>query len=434
MRIKASDAARVCGGTLVGPDVEADGIWFDTRNLPEGRAFVAVVGERDGHDHLVDAIGAGAPFALVGRGRSIEGITCVETDDTVSALADLARWCRERLGCPVVAITGSAGKTSTKNLVAAVLRGTIGRVHAADASLNNDIGVPVTIINAPEDAGVLVLEMGMRGFGEIARLCAIARPTVGIVTNVGDAHGDRVGGPDGIARAKSELVRSLGPDGVAVLNADDPRVDAMAGDLRARTIKVGRTPGSDLEWGVVSVAPDGRATLRVAHGGHETECTPALPGGHMASNAALALASAVALGVDLVRAAQGVGNEIVEPGRMRWITTRDGVRVLDDSYNANVSAMIAALDTLASVGAMVPVAVLGAMAEIVDPVASHARVLDHARSLGIAVIGLETDLYGGAGVTVDEAVRTVRSLSADAVLVKGSRSSRTERVAEALVS
>lgn len=434
MRIKASDVARVCGGTLVGPDRGADGVWFDTRTIGSGRAFVAVVAERDGHGHVAAARDAGAPFAIVGRGRSLEGFTCVETDDTVGALAVLASWCRDRLSCPVVAITGSAGKTSTKNLVAAVLAGSIANVHAAEASLNNDIGVPVTIINAPEDAGAVVLEMGMRGFGEIARLCAVARPTVGVVTNVGDAHGERLGGPDGIARAKAELVESIGPDGAVVLNADDPRVDAMAAGLRCRVVMVGQEPDCDVTWRVVATGDDGRVQLAVNHRGEDARCTPGLPGVHMAANAALAIGVATALGIGVAVAAGGVGAESAETGRMRWRTGVDGLRVLDDSYNANVASMTAALDTLATVESRVRMAVLGRMAEVSDEAASHRSVADHARALGIVVVGLETDLYGTTGLSVDGAVEAVRTAGADLVLVKGSRSSRTERVADLLVS
>mgnify|MGYP006269937655 FL=1 len=434
MRIKASDVARACAGTLVGGDVEAVGIGFDTRTLSAGQAFVAVVGERDGHDHLDDARSNGAPFAIVARGRAIDSLACVEVDDTVAALASLASWCRDRLSCPVVGITGSAGKTSTKNLVTAVLGTALQKVHSAPASLNNDIGVPVTLINAPADADALVLEMGMRGFGEIARLCTFARPTIGLVTNVGDAHGERVGGPEGIARAKAELVRSIGPDGVVVLNSNDPRVAAMATGLPCRVVMVGREPDCDVVWDAGTVEADGRVTFRAEHHGVSVECTPSLPGVHMAANAALALGVAVAVGVDIGTAATGVGRESVESGRMRWCVAPDGSRVLDDSYNANVASMIAALETVASVGNGPCVAVLGRMAEVPDEEESHRRVARRAAELGVTIVALETVLYGTGSFDVDGAVTAVRESGATTVLVKGSRSSRTERVVAALLS
>ena len=434
MRIKASDVARVCSGELVGTDVEATGVWFDTRTLGPGRAFVAVVAEGDGHDHLGDAIDRSASFAIVERGRSVPGITCVEVDDTIVALADLGSWCRDRLTCPIVAITGSAGKTSTKNMVEAVLSTAIDRVHAATGSLNNDIGLPITIINAPDDAGAVVVEMGMRGFGEIARLCRVARPTVGIVTNVGDAHGELVGGPDGIARAKAELPESIGAEGVVVLNSDDPRVDAMAAGLRARVVAVGHESDCDVRWRTVGAEPDGSVVIELTGAGTSARCSPSSPGEHMGANAALAVAAGLACGIGLDVAASGIGRESPEPGRMTWRSGRDGLRILDDSYNANVSSMTAALDTVAALDEPGCLAVLGRMTEVEDPEGSHRRVADHARSLGIGIVALETDLYGPAASSVEECVATVRDSGARVVVVKGSRTSRTERVVQALLS
>ena len=440
MRIGAEVVARVTSGRLVasGGDasVEADGIWFDTRSLRDGQAFVALVGDaNDGHDHLADAAERGAPWALVGRGRAHPSLVCVEVDDTLVGLAELARHCRERIvatcGTRVVGITGSAGKTTTKDLVHAVLSRGFPGARASENSLNNDIGLPVTIANVADDCPALVLEMGMRGFGEIDRLCRVARPSIAVVTIVGDAHSERVGGVDGVARAKGELVAALDDAGTAVLNADDPRVAAMATLNRGRTVTYGCGPGADVRWSVVSRDGLGRATVRFEHDGATATATVPWPGDHMASNAAAAVAVGVVCGMSLDECAGGLEDAVTAPGRVQWLEA-GGFRVLDDSYNANTSSMLAALDTLAATGVARPVAVLGAMAEIDDPVAAHATVAAKARELGISLVALETDLYGVPGSDLARVVEQVRNERPDAVLVKGSRASRTERVIEAL--
>lgn len=440
MRIEAEVVARIASGLVVssGHDasVGANGIWFDTRYLRAGQAFVAVSGEsHDGHDHLADAVASGAPWALVARGRSHPGLVCVEVDDTVAALADIARHCRERLeatcGGRVVGVTGSAGKTTTKDLIHAVLARGFPGARAAENSLNNDIGLPVTIANADDDCPALVLEMGMRGFGEIDRLCRVAHPDIAVVTVVGDAHSERVGGIDGVARAKSEIVAALGDEGTAVLNADDPRVAAMATLHRGRTVTYGRSEDAEVMWSVVSRDEFGRSTVRFAHDGVAATARVPFPGDHMASNAAAAVAVGLVCGMPLGEIAVGVEAAVTAPGRVKWIEA-GGIRVLDDSYNANTSSMVAALDTLAATRVERPVAVLGAMAEIDDPVAAHATVAAKAVELGIRVIALETDLYGAPGLDIDTVIDEVRRSGSGAVLVKGSRASRTERVIEGL--
>lgn len=440
MRIEAEVVAQVTSGRLVASRSDStaasDGVWFDTRFLRAGQAFVAISGEaHDGHDHLADAAAAGAPWALVARGRAHPALVCVEVDDTLTALADVARHCRDRIdatcGERVVGITGSAGKTTTKDLVHAVLSRGFPGARASENSLNNDIGLPVTLANVDEDCPALVLEMGMRGFGEIDRLCRVARPTIAVVTIVGDAHSERVGGIDGVARAKGEIVSALDDAGTAVLNRDDPRVAAMAALHRGRTVTYGSAPGSDVTWSVVSRDDEGRATVRFTHAGVAATARVPFPGDHMASNAAAAVAVGVICGMSVDECAAGVEDAVTAPARVQW---RDagGVRVLDDSYNANTSSMLAALETLAATRAGRLMAVLGAMAEIDTPQTAHALVATRASELGIEVVALETDLYGIAGVDLDRAIEHVRSSRPGAVLVKGSRASRTERVVEAL--
>lgn len=436
MRIDAASAARIVSGTLVGDDAVADGIWFDTRTLNPGRAFVAIVGDRDGHDHLDDARVAGAPFAIVGRGRSVPGLTCVEVDDTLAALAALGSHCRDRLdvACDgrVVGITGSAGKTSTKQLVAAVLGAGFPGAVAAEASLNNDIGVPVTLACAPSSTPAVVLEMGMRGFGEISRLCAVARPVIGVVTNVGDAHSARVGGRDGVARAKSELVRAVPPSGTAVLNADDPRVSAMSQLTDAHVLTYGSSPSAGVRWSIVSRDREGRVTARFDHDTASSTGFVPLVGDHMVANAAAAVAVGLACGMPLVECVGALASAEGIDGRGTW-HANGVVRVLDDSYNANSTSVTAALAVLAGAGSGALFAVLGEMAEIDEPERAHRSVAEGAAEMGVTVLPLETGLYGPAAMSVEEVLGVVRGAGPCSVLVKGSRSTRTERVVAALL-
>ncbi len=437
MRITASDVARWSGGRLIGPDATADGASFDSRTIEAGQFFVAVRGERDGHEHVADAVAAGAAFVLVERDRGEAAPTRVEVDDTVAALGAVATAARATMATPVVGITGSVGKTSTKNMVAAVLGPSIDRVHTAVGSFNNDLGVPVTILGAPEACGALVLEMGMRGHGEIARLCRIARPDVAVVTIIGDAHSDRVGGVEGVVRAKGEILEGIAPGGTAVVNADDPYASVLRGRVPAgvAVFTFGSSMGADLRWQVTGRDGEGRARVRLDRADESVECVVPFPGDHMVVNAAAAVAIGLVVGVPLADCARGLAGAVPEPGRMRWTTTVSGARLLDDSYNANVQSMTAALDALARADADRRLAVLGAMAEVADTERAHATVAAHAAGLGIEVIALETDLYGVPGRSLAEAIGAV---AADAsgpgavVLVKGSRASATERVVRAL--
>ena len=437
MRITASDAAACTNGTLVGADVVAQGLSFDSRSVVPGQAFVAIVAARDGHEFLDDARAAGAAFAIVGRGRAVEGMSCVEVDDTESAVARIGKMCRDRLDetAPgrVIGITGSAGKTTTKDMVLAVLRSHWPDAHGALLSFNNDLGVPVTLANTPDECPAVVVEMGMRGFGEIERLCAIARPDIGIVTIVGDAHSDRVGGIEGVARAKAELPRSLRPEGTAVLNADDPRVMAMRTVTAARVVTFGAAPGADVSFRTLSVGADGCHTVEIAHARSTDRVRIPLPGEHMARNACAAVAAGVAVGVPFGEAVQAISSVTTAPGRMQWLTAPDGTRILDDSYNANSSSVEAALRTLASTDADRRIAVLGVMAEISAPEDAHIRIARLAASLGIELVAFGTDLYGVPSVDEAGALKAIGTRGPGVVVVvKGSRAARTERVVAAL--
>ena len=438
MLITASEVALVTRGTLVGLDCEASGIAFDSRTLRLGQAFVALGGDADGHDFLQAAATAGAPFAIVQRGRSISALTCVEVDDCDAALTSLGRHCRDRLSGSLkgraIGITGSVGKTSTKDLVLAVLRSKYTNAHAPEKSLNNDIGVPVTIINAPDSCEALVLEMGMRGLGEIARLCDVGHPQIGVITEVGDAHSERVGGIEGVVRAKAELVQSLPSSGVAIVNSDSVNAMKTVHAIAARVMTFGSSETASVKWEIVSTDDRGCCTVRFTSGEESAVGVVPLPGIHMASNAASAVAVGITCGIEITQCVEALSNAQSASQRMQWVIGRHGLRILDDSYNANPMSVAAALRTVAETSAKKRFAVLGVMAEVLHSDVAHQEIATLCRQLGIELLAVETDLYGTAALSVADIANILGELdSSSVVLVKGSRVAATERVVHAVM-
>lgn len=416
--------------------VTVDGATQDSRAVAAGMLFVPIVGERDGHDFVGAAVAAGAAAYLTSRPPQPEvPAPALVVDDTERALRALGAHARRRLVGPVVAITGSVGKTSTKDLCA-VAFASHWRTHASTRSFNNEIGVPLTLCNAPDGTEVAVVEMGARGLGHIALLCTIATPTIGIVTAVGAAHLELFGDLDGVARGKGELVESLPADGLAVLNADDPRVLAMRdrtcaavltfgaqGDVRARDVVLDH----ELRPRFVVDTPWGSAPVELG-----------ARGVHNVANALAAISAAVHAGAPLEAVAASLAAPVLSPWRMDVQRTPGGAVVINDAYNANPDSMRAALAALAAVPARRRVAVLGHMAELGEGGAeAHRAVAAQADALGIEVLAVGTPDYGTAPVAdVDAAVQelTARRLGPhDAVLVKASRVAGLERVAAALL-
>jgi UDP-N-acetylmuramoyl-tripeptide--D-alanyl-D-alanine ligase len=424
----ASQVAAAVGGALSGPDVTIDGASFDSRELRAGALFVPLIAERDGHEFIDKALAAGAGAYLTSR--SPQGGTAIRVGNTGRALMELAAWARRQIDVPVVGVTGSVGKTSTKDLIAAALGAT--RVVAAnERSFNNEQGLPVTILGVPDGIEVLVVEMGMRGFGEIAVLCGVAAPTIGVVTAVAGAHTERVGGIEGVARAKRELVEALPASGTAILNADDHRVAAMAAHSAAPVV----TYGAAGDVRVTHLALDGlaRPSFRIESPWGGVDVRLAVSGAHMASNAAAALAVAGVLEGSIDRAAVALSSAAVSAMRMDVRRAPSGAIVVNDAYNANPDSMRAALHALAGIGARRRVAILGPMAELDDAVTGHREVASIARELGIELIATGTDLYGTT--PTDDPVTALGTIGdGDAVLVKASRVAGLERVAQALLT
>ena len=429
MRLRAAALAAAARGDLSGPDVEVDGATNDSRALRPGQLFVPVVAERDGHDFIADALAAGAAAYLTARPPA--GRTAITVADTGAALLACGRLARSRLPDRVVGVTGSVGKTSVKDLLAAALATTLATA-ANPRSFNNELGVPLTLLEAPDATQAVVLEMGARGIGHIRLLCEVGRPTVGVVTSVAAVHTEFFGSIDDVAAGKGELVEALPPSGTAVLNADDRRVAAMAGRTSARVLTYGEAGEVRAEG--VGTDDELRPSFRLCSPWGAADVRLAVRGAHQVGNALAAAAAALACGVPIEAAAAGLGQAVLSPLRMDLRRTATGAVVLNDAYNANPTSMAAALHALVALpGPGRRVAVLGPMAELADAPAAHAGVAALAASLGVELVPAATDLYGPpAGADPVEAVGALTS--GDAVLVKASRSAGLEWVAEALLA
>ena len=435
VRFRASDVAAATGGTLVDDEVELDGASFDTRTLRRGNLFVPLVAERDGHRFIADAARAGAAATLTSEGSDAArsaGVPAIEVGDTAQALIDLATWGARRLDAVVVGITGSVGKTTTKDLAWAAI-GAGRSVTANQRSYNNEQGLPVTVLDAPEGVDVLVLEMGMRGFGEIARLCTIAPPTIGIVTAVAAAHTARLGGIDGVARAKAELVQALPEHGLAILNADDERVRSMRRLTAAPALTFGEAPDADVAVDDITLDELARPSFRLRTPWGSADVRLRASGRHLIHNAAAAIAAAGALDVDVDAAAGAVAGATLSASRMAVHRLRSGAVVIDDAYNANPTSMAAALDALMAIPASRRVAVVGLMAELDDAAAAHRSIAESVVERGIELIAVGTDLYGVAPCA--DPIAAVGQLGrGTAVLVKASRVAGLDHVAAELVT
>ncbi|MGC5257840.1 UDP-N-acetylmuramoyl-tripeptide--D-alanyl-D-alanine ligase [Gordonia sp. DT218] len=437
MHFRASEVAAAVGGRLVGDDVQIDGAGIDSRSMRSGQLFVPIVATRDGHEFVAAAADGGASAYLSSQG-TIPDITLptITVTDTAAALADLGAAARDRLPERVVGVTGSVGKTSTKDLLAGVLATTY-RTTASEKSFNNELGLPLTLACAPEDTEAVVVEMGARGIGHIDLLCGIARPTVGIITRVEGVHLELFGDIESVARAKGELVEALPVDGLAVLNADDERVAAMADRTDAGVLTFGLSASSDVHASDVTLDDQLRASFRLHTPWGETDIRLGARGEHQVPNALAAAAAAGWLGVPVDDMPNGLLDAALSGLRMELVTTPAGVIVLNDAYNANPTSMAAALQSLAALDARRRVAVLGTMAELgSDSAAQHAAIAKRAHDLGIEVIAVDESHYGNAArhvANVDGALAELSDLAAgDAVLVKGSRVAALERVATAL--
>lgn len=438
---------------------------IDSRAVQENDLFVALPGTRaHGVEFAAEAASRGAAAILVDSAHEQAAlIAAAETrgapvavlvaPDALEALGRLAAAYRATLAAKVVGITGSTGKTTTKDMLAAALRSR--RVVASALSHNNEIGVPLTLLAAGDQTEVVVVEMAMRGAGQIRSLAKMAAPEVGVITNVGVTHFELLGSRDAIADAKGELLEELPPDGLAVLNGDEERTRALAARTKAPTCTYGLEAANDVTASGIEALSGGHVGFTVSDGAGSASVELPVPGRHNAYNALAAVCVALWLGVTLEEAARGIADVELSPMRMGVFTAGEGITVINDCYNANPASMIAGLEALADIAddAARRVAVLGNMSELGSLSArEHAAVGLAARERGVRLlftVGEEARVIGeeatGAGSpqggpewfhfeNAQEAAAEIpgRLAQGDIVLVKASRSVGLERVVEAI--
>jgi UDP-N-acetylmuramoyl-tripeptide--D-alanyl-D-alanine ligase len=455
--MRLTEAAALIGGATAGADVVFTGVSTDTRSLRQGELFVALRGENhDGHRFLREARAAGAVAAMVDAAGETSGddLPLLRVADTRSALGELAASWRRRFSIPLVALTGSSGKTTVKEMLAAILREAVRRtappaqadaVLATRGNLNNDIGMPLTLLGLRAEHRYAVIEMGMNHAGEIRALAKLARPDVALVNNAGSAHIEFLGTHEAIARAKGEIFEGLGARGVAVINADDrfaPLWRELAG--AKRRVEFGLDHAADVTASCELHAAESALVLRA--GDTQAATIIGAPGLHNVRNALAAAAAAVALEIELDAIAAGLRSFGGMKGRLERKRGLSGASVIDDTYNANPESMRAGIAVLAA-SAGQKLLVLGDMGELgrAGP-ALHTELGAVAREAGIDrlfALGEQAKRMVaafGSGAThydrIDDLVEDVRRALAPGVtvLVKGSRFMRMERVVQAIVS
>ncbi|UCV11109.1 UDP-N-acetylmuramoyl-tripeptide--D-alanyl-D-alanine ligase [Dechloromonas denitrificans] len=443
-----SQVANATGGRMIGADVALTGISSDTRGIGPEQLFVALRGERfDAHDFLAQAATSGAAALMVADASRVPaGISAVVVDDTRLALGLLGAAWRATFALPVLAVTGSNGKTTTKEMIAAILKAQFGDdVLATRGNLNNDIGLPQTLLGLNATHRAAVIEMGMNHPGEIAYLAPLGAPNVALVTNAQRAHLEGMGDLDEVAREKGSIFTGLQPNGVAVINADDAYAAlwrAMAGEHAVRTFGIdhpadvyGKVSQHGLETSLELIALEGSATIRLR-----------IPGRHNAGNAVAAAAACLAAGIPLAAVVAGLESFTGVKGRLQRRAGKKGAEILDDTYNANPDSVRAGIDVLAAtIGRKL--LVLGDMGEIGEASAQyHDEIGGYAKSQGIDRLfalgdAAQTAVRNfGEGArhycNVDKLIAAVdKELGEETtVLVKGSRFMKMERVADALAA
>ena len=455
----AEDAVRATGGTTA-KGWQASGVSIDTRTLSPGDLFVALTDQRDGHDFVADALAKGASAAMVSRVPDgvAEGAPLLLVGDVLDGLGALGKAARKRSDARVIAVTGSAGKTSTKEMLRAVLSAQ-GRTHVAEASYNNHWGVPLTLARMPANAEFAVIEIGMNRPGEIAPLARLARPHVAIVTTVAAAHLEAFEGLEGIAQEKGSIFQGLEPGGVAILNGDVSTTGALwdAASGAARRVRFGTSDASDYQL-IDATLTDGVTVVRAHRMGEPILFKIGASGRHFAMNALAVLAAVDAVGADGVLAACDLASWSPPAGRgtretvaLDIVENRLTVDLIDDAFNANPASIAAALDVLAATEPPGEqgrrIAIFGDMLELgSDAARLHAEIAAHPALASVALVHCAGPLMGELWSAIPHQQRGERAARAeeladvahrlvqagDVVLVKGSKGIRVSLVADAI--
>jgi UDP-N-acetylmuramoyl-tripeptide--D-alanyl-D-alanine ligase len=455
--------ARAVQGELAAgsADAQVASVAIDSRAVGAGALFFALPGERvDGHEFVAQAAAAGASGAVVSKAYPLdfygglpEEFALIRVDDPARARARLAGWHRRLMKASIVGVTGSAGKTTTKDMIAAVLREGFS-VLATEGNMNNEIGLPLTLLRLEPEHDVAVLEMAMRAPGEITALAETARPDAGVITNVGFAHIGLLGSQDGIADAKAELISALPAHGFAVLNGDDPRVRAMERFAPGRSMLYGLSPECLIRAVDVALSEDDTSFALTLDGQvlPDVRFTIPVPGRHNVMNALAALAVGWRLGIEPGAMARGLASFRPSAMRMHFVQAPGGFTVIDDTYNANPASVRCAIDAaLQHAGQRRVIAVLGDMLELGDGgAADHAELGEYAISAGVsglvtvgplAALAASSAVLGGLDPhrcrACDDNASAARAATemadaGDVILVKGSRGMRMEQIVSAL--
>jgi UDP-N-acetylmuramoyl-tripeptide--D-alanyl-D-alanine ligase len=440
-----AEVAEPMAASLQGPDCCFAGVTTDSRQIAAGQLFVALTGPNfDGHQFVALAAERGACAALVARGETYS-VPSLQVEDTLRALGQLGRINRLQFDGPLLAITGSSGKTTVKNLLSAMLE-RLGPTLATAGNLNNEIGVPLTLLRLAPEHRYAVIEMGAARAGDIDYLCKLAQPGVGLLVNALPAHLQGFKSVDGVAQAKGEIFTALDNSGIAVINADSeyaPLWREMAADREQ--LEFGFDPGAQVWADEISQTADGGSQFRLLTPIGEVHARMRLPGRHSIANGLAAAAAALAVGADLPAIVYGLATVEPVPGRLFGAVAASGAEIIDDSYNANPGSVKAAIEVLAGRTGR-RVLVMGAMAELgAGSAALHRDMGRYARELGVEevwVVGEEAaPVAEGYGPTCqvcsdrDDLLARVadRFTAGDVVLVKGSRSAGMEAVVSGLL-
>ncbi|VVP51510.1 UDP-N-acetylmuramoyl-tripeptide--D-alanyl-D-alanine ligase [Pseudomonas fluorescens] len=440
-----SELTNVLEARLIGADASFDGVSIDSRAIQPGQLFIALTGPRfDGHDYLNDVAGKGAVAALIEREVADSALPQLLVKDTRQALGQLGALNRAAFTQPVAAVTGSSGKTTVKEMLASILR-TRGPVLATRGNLNNDLGVPLTLIELAPEHTSAVIELGASRLGEIAYTVGLTKPHVAILNNAGTAHVGEFGGPEKIVEAKGEIIEGLAADGIAVLNLDDKAFGIWKTRAAGRQVLTFALSNSEANFHASDLATDARGcpafNLHTPEGSERVQLN--LLGTHNVANALAAAAAAHALGVSLFGIATGLG--AVQPVKGRTVAqlAKNGMRVIDDTYNANPTSMCAAVDILAGFSGRT-VLVLGDIGELGDwAEQGHRDVGEYARGKVSALYAVGPNMVHAVNAFGEQAqhfgtqAELIQALAAEqdtntTILIKGSRSAAMENIVAAL--